>query len=86
MLTLRTQNLLVNSTQFSYDIAIMNATNRKDSKQVVLKPGEKIPFPNSMKSSKISLKKTDDDKFSNYIPAKRLIYNTDVNHTVSRMF
>ncbi|CAI2385812.1 unnamed protein product [Moneuplotes crassus] len=81
VLTLRTQNLLVNSTQFSYDVVIMNPTNRKDSKQVVLKPGEKIPFPSSMKSSKISLKKTDDDNFSNFIPAKRLIYNTAVNYT-----
>jgi len=83
VLTLRTQNLLINSTQFSYDIIIKNPVSRTDAKQLRLKPEESISFPNTMKDIKISLKTTEDNEFSNYIPAKKLIFNTTVGHTVS---
>lgn len=83
VLTLRTQNLLVNSTQFSYNIVIKNPVSRKDSRELVINPGESIPFPNVMKDCKISIKKVDDEEYSNFIPAKKVIFNTAVDYTVN---
>lgn len=57
--------------------------SRSDARQLKLNPGESISFPNIMKDVKISLKTTEDTEFSNYIPAKKLIFNTTVGHTVS---
>ena len=82
VLTLRTQNLLINSTQFIYDIIIKNPISRSDARHLKFKPGECVSFPNTMKDCKISLKSEEDDEFSNYISAKKLLFNTAVDHTV----
>jgi len=83
VLTLRTKNLLINSTQFSYDVILKNPVERWEDKKFMIRPGESISFPNSLIDWKISLKTVEDKEFSNYIPAKKLIFNTAVYHTVS---
>lgn len=85
VLTLRTRNLLINSTQFVYDVIIKNPDKRDKDKKYRLKPGETISFPREMIDCKISLKTVDDEHFSNYIPAKKLIFRTAVDHTVSHI-
>ena len=45
VLTLRTKNLFINSTQFSYVVLIKNPYNSADDKKYTIKPGESIPFP-----------------------------------------
>lgn len=82
ILTIRTQNLLINSTQFNYEVVIRFATRRNEDKSFNIKPGESIPFPQHMKECKICLKTDEDSEFSNFIPSKKLVFNTEVGHTV----
>lgn len=83
VLTLRTRNLLINSTQFSYIVVIKNPENKLADKKYTIRPGESVSFPKELENCKISLKTIDDREFSNYIPAKKLIFKTAVGHTVS---
>jgi hypothetical protein len=70
VLTIRTQNLLINSTQFNYEVALRFPTRRDEDKHFNIGPGESIPFPESMKECKICLKTDEDKEFSNFIPSK----------------
>lgn len=85
VLTLRTQNVLINSTQFIYTVVIQDPFSKGNDKHYVFAPGESIPFPRTFRDCKICIKANDDKEFSNMIPAKKLIFNTDVNHTVKTM-
>ena len=52
-------------------------------REIELKPGESIPFPNTMKDCKICIRNVGDTDFSNLIPVKKVIFNTAVGYTVS---
>lgn len=86
VLTLRTKNLLINSTHFSYDVVIKNPEKKSLDKNLILKPGDSISFSKEYIDWKVSLKTVDDKEYSNYIPAKKLIFKTEVDHTVSNFY
>lgn len=83
VLTLRTQNLLINSTQFSYIVIIKDVHDRSKDKLHKIKPGESVSISNDLINTKVCIKTVEEKDFSNLIPAKRLIFNTAVGHTVS---
>jgi hypothetical protein len=49
VLTLRTENILVNSTQFTYTIVIQDPFQKGNDKHYVIAPGECIPFPRTFR-------------------------------------
>ena len=85
VLTIRTKNLLINSTHFSYNVIIKNPDKKYLDKTLILKPGDSISFPKEYIDWKVSLKTLEDKDYSNYIPAKKLIFKTEVDHTVSSL-
>lgn len=81
VLTLRTQNLLINSTQFVYMVMIKNPDDKSKERKFKLQPNDSIPFPREDINCKISMKTIEDKEFSNYISAKKLIFNSAIGHT-----
>jgi len=86
VLTIRTQNLLINSTQFTYYVVIKNTDNKTMERKCKLRPGDSISFPREDIASKISMKSLEDNEYSNFISAKKLIFNSEINHTVRKCY
>lgn len=85
VLTIRTQNLLINSTQFSYIIITKDVYDKTRDRMHKIRPGESVSFPRELIDCKICIKTIEDKEYSNLIPAKRLIFQTAVGHTVSNV-
>lgn len=74
---------MINSTQFTYSVAIVNPHDKSKERKYRLKPGDAIPFPRQDIESKISMKCDSDEEYSNLISAKKLIFHSAIHHTVS---
>jgi hypothetical protein len=83
VLTLRTQNLIINSTQFTYSFVILNPHIKNRNTKYMLKPGDAIPFLSENIESKICIKCDSDEEYSDFIAAKKLIFDSAILHTVS---